>query len=219
MSENTKTTKLLIVRHGQSVGNLTRRFLGRTDLDLTETGREQARLTGELLKNEKIDCAFSSPLRRAIDTCRAITAFHPNLEIEIEPLIAEIYAGKWENMPFSEIAEKYETEFGIWKDDIGNAVCTDGESLKEVYKRVSDALEEIVRENAGKTVLLTSHGAAIRSMTTYMSGLPVERMKEIDWASNASVTVAFHDENGFRVKKLGYDEHLGDLRSNLPKSV
>lgn len=214
-----KETKLIIVRHGQSVGNLTRRFLGRTDLDLTETGVKQARLTGEFLKNEQIDAAYSSPLRRALDTCREIVAFHPGLEIETEPRIAEIYAGKWENMPFTEVAENYEHDFRIWKEDIGNAVCTGGESLKDVYKRVSDALKDIVRKNAGKTVLLTSHGAAIRSMTTFISGLPVERMKELDWASNASVTIAYHGENGFRLETLGYDEHIGDLRSTLPKSV
>ena len=219
MSEKEKTTKILIVRHGQSVGNLTRRFLGRTDLDLTETGREQARLTGEFLKNECIDRAYSSPLRRAVDTCREIAAFHKGLEIGAEPRVAEIYAGKWENMPFSEIEEKYGDDFRIWKEDIGNAVCTGGESLKSVYKRVSAALEDIVRKNAGKTVLLTSHGAAIRSMTTFIAGLPVERMKEIDWASNASVTFAYHDENGFHLEKSGYDEHIGDLRSSLPKSV
>ena len=132
---------------------------------------------------------------------------------------AEIYAGKWENMPFTEVEEKYGHDFRIWKEDIGNAVCTGGESLKDVYKRVSEALEDIVRKNEGKTVLLTSHGAAIRSMTTFISGLPVERMKELDWASNASVTVAYHGENGFRLETLGYDEHIGDLRSTLPKSV
>ena len=125
-----KETKLIIVRHGQSVGNLTRRFLGRTDLDLTETGVKQARLTGEFLKNEQIDAAYSSPLRRALDTCREIVAFHPGLEIETEPRIAEIYAGKWENMPFTEVEEKYGHDFRIWKEDIGNAVCTGGESLK-----------------------------------------------------------------------------------------
>lgn len=217
--QNENITKIIIVRHGQSVGNIGKRFLGRTDLDLTETGRKQAILTGEFLKNEHIDKAFSSPLRRAYDTCKIIADFHQGLEIEIEPRIAEIYAGKWEDMPFSEIRETYNHDFTVWHDDIGNAVCTGGESLKDVYKRVSEALNDIVEKYEGKTVLLASHGAAIRSMMAYISGRNVERMKEIDWVSNASVTVAYHDADGFRLDKIGLDEHIGDLRSSLPKNV
>ena len=68
-------------------------------------------------------------------------------------------------------------------------------------------------------MLLTSHGAAIRAMTAFLSGLPVEKMKEVDWVSNASVTVVFHGADGFRIETLGYDAHLGDLRSRLPKNV
>lgn len=219
MNGNGERTKILIVRHGQSVGNLSKRFLGRTDLDLTDRGVEQARLTGKLLKNEHIDRAYSSPLRRALDTCRQIVAFHPGLGIEKEPRIAEVYAGKWENMPFDEIEKVYAADYGVWLTDIGRAVCTGGESLKEVYGRVSAALCDIVRENRGKTVLLTSHGAAIRAMTAFLSGLPVEKMKEVDWVSNASVTVVFHGADGFRIETLGYDAHLGDLRSRLPKNV
>src|SRR5690606_32955360 len=62
--------KLVLMRHGESQWNLENRFTGWTDVDLTETGREQARQAGELLKREgyEFDLAFSSVLKRAIRT-------------------------------------------------------------------------------------------------------------------------------------------------------
>ncbi|CAB3742280.1 2,3-diphosphoglycerate-dependent phosphoglycerate mutase [Achromobacter kerstersii] len=62
--------KLVLMRHGESQWNLENRFTGWTDVDLTETGREQARKAGELLKKEgyTFDLAYSSLLKRAIRT-------------------------------------------------------------------------------------------------------------------------------------------------------
>lgn len=62
--------KLVLMRHGESQWNLENRFTGWTDVDLTETGREQARKAGELLKKEgyTFDLAYSSVLKRAIRT-------------------------------------------------------------------------------------------------------------------------------------------------------
>jgi 2,3-bisphosphoglycerate-dependent phosphoglycerate mutase len=62
--------KLVLMRHGESQWNLENRFTGWTDVDLTDTGREQARKAGELLKKEgyTFDLAYSSVLKRAIRT-------------------------------------------------------------------------------------------------------------------------------------------------------
>lgn len=62
--------KLVLMRHGESQWNLENRFTGWTDVDLTDTGREQARKAGELMKKEgyEFDVAFTSVLKRAIRT-------------------------------------------------------------------------------------------------------------------------------------------------------
>lgn len=62
--------KLVLMRHGESQWNLENRFTGWADVDLTDTGREQARRAGELLKEKgyEFDLAFSSVLKRAIRT-------------------------------------------------------------------------------------------------------------------------------------------------------
>lgn len=61
-------TKVILVRHGQSLGNAKRVLLGHTDLDLSELGYRQAEATAEALKDEKIDVVYSSDLKRAMST-------------------------------------------------------------------------------------------------------------------------------------------------------
>ena len=65
--------RLLFVRHGQSLGNLTGRFLGITDLDLSPLGAVQARRTADYLKDEKIDVIYASDLIRACHTAQPLS--------------------------------------------------------------------------------------------------------------------------------------------------
>ena len=96
---------LIIVRHGNSVGNFKRIFIGQTDWGLSELGEEQVKRTTEYLKQFKIDKIYSSDLCRAYDTVLP-TAEHLGLEIHKMEGLREIYAGEWEQKPFTEIAEK-----------------------------------------------------------------------------------------------------------------
>lgn len=69
-------TKFIFVRHGQSIGNLTGRYLGQFDGRLSELGIEQARRAAEYLKDEKIDTAYASDLLRAYETGSIIAEPH-----------------------------------------------------------------------------------------------------------------------------------------------
>lgn len=210
-------TNLIIVRHGQSEGNLKRTFLGHTDLPLTELGRKQAQLTADLLKKYKIDVAYSSDLKRAYETGTIIAAEHNLTPIKMQEF-REIYAGKWEGMPFSEIEEKYHEDYNLWLTNIGIAKCTDGESVEELYRRVMPALDKVSEENEGKNVLITSHATAIRVITAGVMGIDISRTATVDWVSNSSVTVIKKDEKGYHLDTLGYEKHLGIYRSKFKRN-
>jgi 2,3-bisphosphoglycerate-dependent phosphoglycerate mutase len=70
------TRKLVLLRHGQSQWNLENRFTGWVDVDLTETGRSEARAAGQLMRDEglEFDCAHTSLLTRAIQTLHGALA-------------------------------------------------------------------------------------------------------------------------------------------------
>lgn len=208
-------TKFVIVRHGQSAANLAEVYAGRFDAPLTDLGKRQAALvTDYVLKTYSVDAVYSSPLGRAKETVRAI-AERVGTPLLCKEGLSEIYGGKWEQMRFQEIAEKYPQDAVVWMTDIGKARPTGGESFAEVQLRADKAFREIAAENEGKTVVVGVHGGVIRSMQCLFEGQPIERMQQISWVANSSVSEVDFDGKNYLPVYLGYTGHLGSLVTNL----
>ena len=154
-------TRLIFIRHGESLGNAQRKFLGHTDWDLSERGYIQAQRTSEYLENTHIDAVYSSDLLRAYNTVVPV-ARQRGLEIVKNTDLREIFAGKWEGMGFDEIQRVYPEGHKTWIEDIGRAVCDGGESVEHLQRRVSSAILRIVEENKGKTVCIGTHATPDR---------------------------------------------------------
>ena len=210
--------RLILVRHGQSEGNFRREFLGHTDLDITELGHMQAEKTAQYLENKKIDVIYSSDLKRAWSTAEHI-AKKKDLSIIADAELREIYAGKWDGMKGADIETQYAEDYKVWKEDIGNAVPTGGESVKALYERIINELLRISKLYEGLTVCIATHATPIRMACVKAKGLPICLAKDVKWVSNASVTIIDVENGIFTLIKEGYDEHLGELVSALPKNV
>lgn len=214
-------TKFIMIRHGNSMANSRKEFGGQCDYALTDLGRLQAEKCAEALKNESIyhiDKLYASDLRRAYDTAVPIAQA---LDLEIIPTkrFREIYAGKWEGMPFVEIEKEYSEDYKIWRTDIGRARCTGGESVKELYERILSALDEIASENPGKTVCIATHATPIRSVCAAATGVDAADMAKIPWVANASINVFDYDDGKIVPVDIDNYRHLGDLATKLPTNV
>jgi len=211
--------KLIIVRHGESEGNTKEIFAGVTDVPLTEKGMEQARKTAEhILENYNIDKIYSSPLKRAYNTAVPVSK-KLGLEIEKREKLMEIYGGEWEAVRFADLSELYAEDYRIWMEDQCNAVCTGGESVKELYDRIYKEVLSIAQENEGKCVLITTHATPVKVLACRILYDDVKKVSEIGWVSNASVTEIDYEDGKFSVVKLGYDKHLGTMATVLPESI
>lgn len=212
-------TKLLMVRHGQSEANNLDIFAGNYDIELTELGHKQAQCTAKFIaENYKVDKVYASDLKRAFKTAEYI-AERFGLDVVPNKKFREISAGKWEGEKFDIITEKYAEDWQKWTTDIGNAGCTGGESVHELAKRVCDTLKKIAEENDGKTVVVGTHATPVRSAQCIFGGYGFDKMKNIPWASNASVTEIDYEDGKFTVVNASIDAHLADLRSELPANV
>ena len=107
----------------------------------------------------------------------------------------------------------------MWKNDIGNARCTGGESVQELSKRILKAVERIAEENENKTVVIATHATPVRCMQCAWQGKTFDEMKDISWVSNASVTEAVYENGKFTINFAGKDDHLSELVTALPKNV
>ncbi len=212
-------TKLYLVRHGQSLANLGKAFAGHYNVDLTDTGKAQALRVAQYFTSRGIvpDAIYSSDLIRAHETARPLSEA-TGIPIRDREDLREIYAGAWEGMPFVEIYEKYREEFEVWLTTMGDARCTDGESVFELADRVLPAIGAIAREWEGKTVVIATHATPIRAIVSTLQVGDLSVMKDLTWVANASITTLTYENEKLLLGEVGTTEHLAGLVTTLPST-
>jgi len=210
---------LILIRHGESQANRQRIFAGQIDPDLQNKGIKQAKLTAKyIVEHYNVDKIYSSDLQRAYKTALCL-AEELNIEITQDKNLREIHGGEWEGIKFSDLPVKYPKEFNIWMNHIGLSCCVGGESVKQLGDRIMRAITKIAEENEGKTVAVATHATPIRAVQSIIQSGSVEAMENIPWVSNASVTVLEYDNNVWKIIEVSKDEHLAELKTELPTSV
>lgn len=212
-------TRMIFVRHGYSVANEEERFAGHSDFTLAAIGLEQAKCVAEYItKNEKVDKIYSSGLLRTTQTVQP-TADALGLPVIADHGLREIFAGEWEGMKFVDIFNQYNDDFSIWLNDLANVRCTGGESAKELFERVSDAVVRLGEENDGKTLLLATHATPMRVVDAFADGDTYEKIASHKAPPNASLHI-YEYENGKLTRiKTNIVEHLNGQITKLPPTV
>lgn len=139
--------------------------MGRADVELNDTGREQAIAMRDKLKDAKFSVILSSPLKRAKETAEIITEFHPGTPIVVADELIERDFGEYEGQVHGG------GYFGLW--DYGSGKSPDrGESLLNLAERVFPFLDRIREEYKGKDILLVTHGGLGVMIEEYYRGRP-----------------------------------------------
>lgn len=212
-------TTLIFVRHGESVANRKEIFAGHFNADLEEKGMLQAEKTAEYIRdNYSVSKVYASDLIRAYKTGKCIADLL-GVDIEKNDGLREISAGKWEGVNFRELMNIYKEDYSVWLYDIGNSRCTDGESVREMADRFMDTIKGIAEENDGKTIVIATHATPLRVLQTLLQHGDLNKMKDVPYVTNASVTAVTYNEGKWSCAKFGEDEHLSDLKSGLPENV
>lgn len=212
-------TTIYLIRHGQSLGNLQGRFLGHTDLDLTELGLRQAECTASFFDNIHLDAVYASDLKRAFNTAKAI-AGKKGLEVFSEKRFRELYAGKWEMMRFEDIPKKFPESWKDWQNaDTDTLRAPEGESMQELFERVYSAILEIAERHDGGAVAIALHATPIRLVQNHIAKRRLCELYKTPWVSNASVTCLRFEDSRFSVLFADKSEHLGKIKTTLPSGV
>ena len=201
---------LILVRHGQSIWNLEKRFTGWVDVDLTENGKLEAEKAGELIKkmNIKIDIYYSSLQLRAKNTLKIIQkilndenkSFSKNWQLNERHYGALTGLNKIETV--KKIGEKKVHEFRRSWDirpdplekespyhpnnidtykDLPKEIIPNTESLKDTYERVTKFYEDILKDNLkNKNILVSAHGNSIRALCKFLFKLNNEQISKLE---------------------------------------
>lgn len=208
--------KFLIVRHGHSLGNEQNLITGHYDCDLSKTGYNQGKLLCDyIIKNIKVDAFYSSNLIRAVNTIEP-AADALGLPVNLEPDFRELGVGIWDGMPFDDIPKLYPEEFEAWTNKEPNFAPEGGETWGNLVVRSTRRLKELAEENDGKTIIIATHGGVIKVLLECFSG---SAQNNLEWVSNASITEFWYENGQFEIKKVSFDDYLGELTTELPKSV
>ena len=203
-------TTVYIVRHAEAVGNSEFRFNGITDTDITEKGEHQLDSLAERFRSVSFDRIYSSPLIRTRKTADAVNRFH-GLDIIIDNDIIEINGGSWEGRKMDEVGKESPELVMMWVKDPLNFKAPDGESMRDVFARVSSALKRLAAENQGKTIVVVSHGCAIKNMLCYASTGDMSEIGKPDIAENTAVSkVIFDDALNASVEFSNDSSHLSE---------
>ena len=206
-------TRLIVVRHGQSEANLAHLFAAHTDAKLTAIGRAQAEAVAEqIAKIEKIDAVYASDLSRATDTV-APAAARFGLTVIPDEKLREIRAGDWENLPFEELRTNpaYMEDYRMWAEDLPHCRCTGGESVKELYDRVTAEVLEIVKRHDGQTVLIGTHWTPVAAILSYSEYGTVEAMSQKLNPINAALQIFTYEDGKLTLVVKNFDEHLKNV--------
>jgi broad specificity phosphatase PhoE len=172
---------LILIRHGETYWNHEKRVQGGdSDIELNDTGLEQARKLAAFLENEPIAAILSSPLQRAIATAEVIASHH-QLPVEIDQGLRELKVGELEGMSVSNLSTTFSQFLMQWWQEGGPMKLPNGESLVELQQRAWKAVERLLeRHNTnpehseGTTVVIVSHYFVTLAIILKALNLPLD---------------------------------------------
>ena len=168
--------RLLLIRHGETPWNRQRRVQGcRSDTELGQRGREQAEKIALVLRKQRVDAIYSSPLKRAVDTAKAI-AQACGLEVKVASELREIDAGELEGLSQEELRKRYKEFWKEWRESDPSFPLPGGESLEEVQRRAWGEIERIIERHPEETVAVIGHLLANLAIICRAVGLDLGHM-------------------------------------------
>lgn len=187
-------TKVILVRHGQTLWNLEMKYQGHCDVALTEKGVEQARLVAQRLANENISAVYASDLCRALKTAECIAERHNNLPVIPVPGLREINFGEWEGLTYEGINSQWSDTMSTLFTHPDEAQIPGGETFREVKERATSALEKLVAEHPNQTIAVVSHGGTIRTLLCSVLNIHLNHLWNIKQDNTAVNMLEYYDE-------------------------
>ena len=190
-----KARRLVLWRHGQTVWNAENRHQGQIDIPLNDVGREQARHAAQTLLAMKPTHVIASDLERALETGRTLSDL-AGIGLTVDERLRETFAGEWQGMTRDEIIAAYPADYAAWGGD-SEIRPGGGETRWEVSDRVVEAIESALLDiPAGGTLVVASHGGALRSALGRLLGLDPRQWTILGVLANAQWSVLTElDEN------------------------
>jgi alpha-ribazole phosphatase len=159
-------SRVLFIRHAET--EMAGRFCGHSDPDLNAQGQAQLAGLAQVLSAEPIGGVFSSDLRRAQGTAKAIAAGR-NVPLTLRPALREIHFGEWEGLTWGQI-EQVDPEYARrWVDGYPYVTAPAGETFQEFEARVLEEVSDLI-DRDGESIAVVTHAGVLRVVLRHLHG-------------------------------------------------
>lgn len=198
--------RIYLLRHGETDWNRRGIFRGRSDIELSEKGKEQAMAAARTLKGRRITAIYSSPVRRSMETAECCSE---ELELDIveAPSISDPDCGLWEGMDLEQASMGHPEEFHLMQTAPSRLRFPEGESVVEVADRVSDFVLNDLDEEVEGDVLLVTHNFIFQVFTMRVLGCSLDGLYLVEM-DNGAISEYLRKGSQVIVKRTNETHHL-----------
>jgi probable phosphoglycerate mutase len=209
--EPSETTRLTVVRHGETTWNALGKQQGQLDTDLSELGIAQAEAVADALAGRSIDVLYSSDLGRAKQTAEII-AQRLGLEILTDARLRERHLGIIQGMTMAEFQERHPREYSLYRGGDPDYVIPEGESVRQRAERGVLCARELAERHAGQQLLLVTHGGIVESLLRHVLGMDLASPRSFSLFNGSLNTFSLSDGR-WQLDSWGDTHHLRHLEA------
>ncbi|MES2323944.1 MAG: histidine phosphatase family protein [Pseudomonadota bacterium] len=204
------TTRIVLIRHGETAWNAERRLQGHIDIALNGEGVRQADALSRALAGEQVDAVISSDLQRAHQTAQAVARPH-GMQVSTDPLLRERCFGGFEGLLYADIEARFPREFKAWQardvDSVMPPGLRVGETFRQFYDRCVAAIAFHAARHPGQVLALVAHGGVLECAYRAALGLSLETPRDFP-VMNASINRFTFRAGKLELASWGEVEHL-----------
>ena len=210
----TPSTRVCLIRHGETAWNAEGRLQGHVDVPLNARGRDQAVQAATSLAQQmgaNADCIaaiYTSDLSRARETCDCVARAFASVPVVLNSSLRERHLGVLQGVVKSEAGALQPTAWSAFLSRDPHYELDGGESIVQFGKRVGDALELIRSAHAGRTVVIVSHAGVIEIVHRIATQANLDKHSSVS-LPNASISWISHDGAAWKMDTLADTSHLG----------
>ena len=209
------TTRICVIRHGETDWNVQRRIQGHIDIPLNQTGRAQAMATAFNAAHHAFSAIYSSDLSRTMETAKAVAE---RLHLEVRPLILlrERHYGIFQGVTALEGKDQYPEAYAQYIVRNPDYNFETGECMNDFAKRVADGMDWMAKQHAGETIAAVSHGGVLDILYRQTTGRSLAAGRDFD-IPNCALNWFAHDGQRWHLEAWADRKHLQDALVETPE--
>ena len=205
------TTRLCLVRHGETDWNAEQRIQGHRDQPLNPVGLNQAEAAGTYFAGYPADVLYCSDLQRARQTAAPIAAALRQPVI-LDPDLRERHFGRCEGLTRNELVAQSAEDGQALRTRDPDYQLPGGESLRQFQQRVVNALQQLIDRHTGQTLVLVTHGGVLDIAYRHATGIGLEKPRDFA-IPNAAINWLAITPYAWSVEHWALTAHLGEYAS------